>query len=1004
MDDNGEADFDAAFYSMFNDEFNVVEEKLNELSFDESQHCTILEVERSAGRILLKLKSNKSRDVGVCSIEEFWSSSNNFKVGDSIYIKAVKTSDGSLFCKRKSVLSERFRGFEPGNRVMLIGVLIHTLLQNVLRHKLKTADEIETTLNNMLKSEDIIKKLYECDLTFSDIKPELQSFIPRILEFIDQYVNGGNSTNPEAKKNWKGKICGIDDIEENILCPELGIKGKIDVTVKTESNMMPLELKTGRATVSLEHRGQVMLYIMMMSKLGYKISSGLLLYLREGVLKEIKATPQEKRDIMILRNELAYYLTRNTIKSSSDVLMKPPELPEPINHHSACAKCSYNVICTSFLKFNNYDLSKNKALQEVQNDATAHLTEAHLSYFIHWVTLLSMEQGSSFDAKHLSDIYTVEPTKRELRGGCIINVKVVSAGVECNGLFEHVFKKDDFCESINLASYGITENNYVVISTANRPGVAAGFVTGISTSTVTIVLDRNLNEKYHGKLFHVDTYDTNITQSFNLTSVALLLENTPRAAQLRNTIIDKTAPTFASKLPSVVAKKGGPILRRLNHVQQKAVLKALCAKEFLLIKGMPGTGKTATIVALVQLLLELNKTVLITSHTHSAIDNICIRLQKYGIEFLRLGSESRIDKNLKSRSEASLTKGCTTPEQLQETYNSFKVIAVTCLGSNHPLLSKRSLDFCIVDESTQVLQTSVIRPLSVAKTFVLIGDPDQLAPVVKNRAAANAGMTETLFERLSVNADGIISLNLSYRMNKIITNLANVLTYKGQLQTANDHVANKTLAVPNIECVKSSYQDSPWLLKALDTSLEASVRFIDTGPVWQLPQNSGKFFKNYAFLDNLDTDNFINVHEIVIVATLVNALIKGGVTSSDIGVIATYRAQVAQISALLSEKNVDVSTVDQFQGRDKSVVIYSCTKSKDMSKTSSDTQKFELLQDQRRLTVAITRAKHKLLIVGDSSTLQHYATFSTILEALGKDNIIRFNSDWTILNEFIDLQ
>lgn len=201
-----------------------------------------------------------------------------------------------------------------------------------------------------------------------------------------------------------------------------------------------------------------------------------------------------------------------------------------------------------------------------------------------------------------------------------------------------------------------------------------------------------MNKKYKGRSFHIDTYDST-NNSFNLTSLALLLDQTPRADQLRKIIIDKSPPTFLQKLPAVVAKRGAPILKRLNPVQQRAVLKALTAKDFLLIQGMPGTGessflycrlvafcitdftaslgKTATIVALIELLVALNKTVLLTSHTHSSVDNVCLRLVKQGVNFLRLGSDSKVHASLKSKTEYHVTNGCTSTEQLQEIYNSF---------------------------------------------------------------------------------------------------------------------------------------------------------------------------------------------------------------------------------------------------------------------------------------------------------------------------------------------
>lgn len=119
------------------------------------------------------------------------------------------------------------------------------------------------------------------------------------------------------------------------------------MSVATNHKMLPLELKTGRATMSLEHKGQVMLYIMMMQNYGYKVDSGLLLYLREGVLKEIFVTEREKRDLMMLRNELAFFLTKKSqVVSDHEEI----ELPDPISHHSACEKCSYNMICCAYLE------------------------------------------------------------------------------------------------------------------------------------------------------------------------------------------------------------------------------------------------------------------------------------------------------------------------------------------------------------------------------------------------------------------------------------------------------------------------------------------------------------------------------------------------------------------------------------------------------------------------------------------------------------------------------
>lgn len=121
--------------------------------------------------------------------------------------------------------------------------------------------------------------MYEANISTAEIESELASFIPRIIDFVVDYLSKSEPTY-HNQDNWKGKILKVDDIEENLWCPQLGIKGKIDVTTQTNSGIMPLEVKTGKSSMSLQHRGQVVLYIMMMNKFGYNIQSGLLLYLK----------------------------------------------------------------------------------------------------------------------------------------------------------------------------------------------------------------------------------------------------------------------------------------------------------------------------------------------------------------------------------------------------------------------------------------------------------------------------------------------------------------------------------------------------------------------------------------------------------------------------------------------------------------------------------------------------------------------------------------------------
>lgn len=219
---------------------------------------------------------------------------------------------------------------------------------------------------------------------------------------------------------FTGTIDSIEDIEENIWVPRLGLKGKIDVTVTVKSHgqtngkshYMPLELKTGRASFSPEHTGQLIVYQMMMTEIAdTAIDSGLLLYLREGVMREVKGTHNERRDLLLLRNEISYFLTKqhesylkigqqnrfnemNGITSNEDHMTElmrvsyVPELPEPINRPNVCSNCPYSTLCSVYLNQDAKTLSsldKNHPMREIAALTTVHLSDVHIDYFCHWV-------------------------------------------------------------------------------------------------------------------------------------------------------------------------------------------------------------------------------------------------------------------------------------------------------------------------------------------------------------------------------------------------------------------------------------------------------------------------------------------------------------------------------------------------------------------------------------------------------------------------------------------
>ncbi|XP_055914312.1 DNA replication ATP-dependent helicase/nuclease DNA2 [Eupeodes corollae] len=915
---------------------------------------------------------------------------------------------GALFCQRKGVLQDRFRGLEGNNKIMFIGSLVHEILQTVLAKSLRTRQEIENVSKQILESKQTMYSLYDCKMNRQEAFIEVQKFTENIFKFVQQYVQGKQ---PEVLPAgmFKEKIDQIKDIEENLWIPQLGLKGKVDVSVKihrnSSRNVLPLELKTGRASFSLEHKGQLILYQMMLTAAGQDTDSGLLLYLREGIMREIHGTRNEKRDLIVLRNELSYYLSRY-LDASKDKIQEylalpkkqfaPFELPDPVSHPSACGNCAYATICSVFGKADpSFELSQTHPLCSVSEATTQHLTQDDLFYFTKWCGLLSLEEQEAKKSNHLRSIWRDSPKTREKSGRAITELCLKSVESLHEGRYQHCFhlKESHF---IDITTFEISLGEYVIVSTTERVSIASGFVYDLSQHSITINLERNLENNYKGKTFIVDKHESQSEQIFNYTNLGVLLDNCENSNQLRSIIIQRVQPTFTKQVSkNVLSETGLALLGSLNTNQRKAAMAALTTDSFMLIKGLPGTGKTQTLVAIVRLLNLIGKTMIITSHTHSAVDNLLLRLKQFmDLKIIRLGSDSRVHPDLKEYSERVHTAECSNEDELARVYSSFDIAAVTCLGAGHTIFTHRKFDYCIVDEATQVLQATALRPLFFASKFILVGDPDQLPPLIRSKEARALGADESLFKRLdSPHATSVLSLQ--YRMNKTITKLANELTYNGELKCNDVQVSSGVMKL------EKPITAAKWKQRALQSHIDQSVVFIDTLDCLERTNRFGNLRRNSEEENITEEDRsqnaklfkYTNYCDAGVIFELVKEILQTGFDGSRIGIIAPYRAQVDLLNRIacgysesmsdLGFSNVEVNTVDQYQGRDKDVIFYSCTRTGSSScKTLEKSKGVEILEDKRRLTVAITRSKHKLIIVGDSACLKQYTPFYELLSKI----------------------
>ncbi|KAK4913982.1 DNA replication endonuclease-helicase Dna2 [Elasticomyces elasticus] len=409
-----------------------------------------------------------------------------------------------------------------------------------------------------------------------------------------------------------------------------------------------------------------------------------------------------------------------------------------------------------------------------------------------------------------------------------------------------------------------------------------------------------------------------------------------KAKELRELIVDLKPPIF--KHTSTAYNLSGPASQaQINVDQRDAIEKVMCAKDYALVLGMPGTGKTTTIAHIIRALVSQGKSVLLTSYTHTAVDNILLKIEDDAVPILRLGSVGKVHPDIPSFATLSGIP-CKTMPELERSWRDSKVVATTCLGINHGIFNHRIFDYCIVDEASQITLPVCLGPIRLAHTFVLVGDHYQLPPLVQNKEAQEGGLDVSLFKLLSdKHPQAVVNLEHQYRMAEDVMLLSNRLIYSGRLKCGTPAVAQRMLEVSNAEAAMEAHHHRTSTITSQHCASADQTCFLRQA----LTPSRRVFFLNTdtithptSSVEVMQGQRITNPTESLLTAQLLTTLIRSGVPARSIGVITFYRSQLAllrhdvkAIAGTIAASEVEMHTADKYQGRDKEVILLSCVRS-----------------------------------------------------------------------------
>lgn len=511
--------------------------------------------------------------------------------------------------------------------------------------------------------------------------------------------------------------------------------------------------------------------------------------------------------------------------------------------------------------------------------------------------------------------------------------------------------------------------------------------------------------------------------SFDETSYKLMFEALDRVMKAKNNRLAYLRDLFYSHQKAGRFSFEPMKFPWLNPTQERAVNEVLWAKDVAIVHGPPGTGKTTTLVEAINETLMRESQVLVCAQSNMAVDWISEKLVDRGINVLRIGNPTRVNdkmlgftyerrfeshpdypqlwairkairelrKNRKKGSEnyhqkMDRLKSRAAEIELRinaELFGEARVIACTLVGSAHHLLEGMKFGTLFIDEAAQALEAACWIPMKRASRVILAGDHCQLPPTVKSIAALRAGLGKTLMERIAENKPEVVTLlKIQYRMNDEIMRFSSDWFYGGKVESAPQIKYRSVLDYDHpITWIDTSNEENQITIEGEDAPKDSAST---SSSVSAANQNSDLNFKEQFVGESFGRINKAEAElTLLTLAEYFTKIGKQRVLEEriDVGIISPYRAQVQYLKKLIKKyeffkpyrRLISVNTVDGFQGQERDVILISLVR-------SNDEGQIGFLKDLRRMNVAMTRARMKLIILGNKDTMTKHPFYKKLWE------------------------